>query len=230
MSKIDLDKLFRDKFLEQENSSKVYTPDRWKDFKKQLDKNLPADKKGGFRFNLNNLLIFIFSLVIIVMVPMLLLQSKGVDSSSGVSSRTLLTHTNTVSDKIISNKNRKEKQIEPSGYLTPAKIITFTQAADIPRVNNNQKETIIAKQNSDITDPEDAEVNITKIEKKEAVNINTNLLSNKIINEDSTSLNLKNSAGTSDTNMKLNKDGKRKKPKTIKRSAVLVPHVDYNGL
>lgn len=227
MSKIDIDKLFRDKFHGHENSSNIYTPDRWKDFEKQLDKNLHADKKGGFRFNLNNLLIFISCLVIVVAVPLLLLQSKGVDNSSSISERDLLTHKNSVSGKTTVNKNSNEKQIDNSIVTVFTETITPTQVAEIAKSKNSQTEATQSKQISEITEPDNADVIINKPEKKEVVIINSTLLSTIVVEKDTSTVNMKNVAGTIDTNTK---NGKTKKPGKIKRSGVLVPHVDYNGL
>jgi hypothetical protein len=229
MSKIDIDKLFRDKFHGHENSSNVYTPDRWKDFEKQLDKNLPADKKGGFRFNLNNLLIFISCLVIVVMVPLLLLQSKGVDNSSTISERALLTHKSTVSDKVVVNKNSDEKQIDHSTVSVPAKTLASTEVAAIAKETNTQAETNPSKPISAIRKPDNEEIKINRPEMKEAVKINSVLLTNAMVEKDTSTVSPKNVAVTVDTNTKT-KNGKTKKPGKIKRSGVLVPHVDYNGL
>ncbi|MFH0864931.1 MAG: hypothetical protein V1904_01960 [Bacteroidota bacterium] len=78
MSKIDIDKFFRDQFLEQEKNSASYNPDRWKNFEQLLDKETGKHKKKGFGFSLNNLLFFMSSFVIVMLIPLLFLHSDTV--------------------------------------------------------------------------------------------------------------------------------------------------------
>jgi hypothetical protein len=235
MSKTDIDKIFRDKFHGHENSSNVYTPDRWKAFEKQLDKNLPADKKGSFRFSLNNLLIFISCLVIVVMVPLLLLQSKGVDNSSTISERAILTHKNIISDKGAINKNLNDKRFDHTVISPPAKTIAAAQVADIAKEKNTQADANSSKQLSQITKPEKADALINKPEQKEIDKINPILSSTNVVEKEASTVVEKNTAVKSDTNSKKKDDKtqtgkKNKKPGRYKRSSILVPRVEYNGL
>jgi len=231
MSKIDIDKLFRDKFVEQENSSHVYTPDRWKNFEKQLDKNLPADKKGSFRFNLNNLLIFIIPMVIVILVPLLLLQSKGIDNSLSTPGRTLLTHSNSANE-VTSNENNSEKNQNTKNTVTiPANTLIPMQVDELAKENSLSAEAVSTKQISENNTPESIGEKIFKPVKKETVKINNSLVLKSNIINDTITVVPQNSAIIGDTNNKQkNKNGKVKKPGKIKRSGVLVPHVDYNGL
>lgn len=81
MSKIDIDKFFRDQFHAHEKNSGGYSPEYWKNFEQLLDKG--NKKRNRWGFSLNNLLFFMSSFVIVMLIPLLFLRSDTIMEPDG---------------------------------------------------------------------------------------------------------------------------------------------------
>lgn len=215
MSKINIDKFFRDQFHAHEKNSGSYSPEHWKNFEQLLDKENKKRNKWGF--SLNNLLFFMSSFVIVMLIPLLFLRSDTIMEPDG----------NTVINKKNNNTVDVVKK-SPSATVDP-------KAKDIV-CNENPAETA----NSAFTTGVDninfqkdilkAELKISNDSvKMKDVNFNLEIPVKKIqILNEPKSLTI--------INQPKNKKGKKQndinatsKKGKIHRSQVLMPDLYYNG-
>lgn len=224
MSKIDIDKFFRDQFLEHEKNSASYNPDQWKNFEQLLDKKTGKHNNKKFGFSLNNLLFFMSSFVIVMLIPLLFLHSDTVKKSDANTETDIITtkSTSVIVDKITTDETSIFK---PSGNKTVS--------------NNNETESFnygVTINNTNAEYALQSQINDAKLISEKVVLKNQN---NKIISFipvktiviKDTSTHIFSSVNSAKTKKEIKQKDTvitTRKGK-IKRSKILLPHFYYNG-
>jgi hypothetical protein len=195
MSKTELDKALREKFLDHEGTSKAYTPDHWKNFEQQLERKMPLRRKNRFGFSLNQFLFFsTFALILIAIL--FFPDYTGLNASSNhalqINSKSRNVDFKINKTPVVSlQKNEVLASIQNS----------FNKGAYINKLPNNQSETAdyLSKANKDKPEGNN----------NEDVNPDKNLASENSINKSSdiqSGVKTQASSKISDTSVIVTKD------------------------
>lgn len=224
MSRIDIDKFFRDQFLEHEKNSASYSPDRWKNFEQLLDKKTGKNKSNRSGFSLNNLLFFMSSFLIVMLIPLLFLHSDTVKKSDANPEKNVITAKNisiTADKKTAAGKNNN-KSSENKTIDNTSETGSLNYGAQIKNTNTeNAVQSGI--DNVDLL----SEIRTLKTQENEMsliVPVKTTVLkdTSALIFASLNSAKTKKEIKQNDTII-TTKKGK------IKRSKILLPHFYYNG-
>jgi hypothetical protein len=220
MSKIDIDKLFRDQFLEHEKNSSSYSPYQWKNFEQLLDKKTGKNKKKGLGFSLNNLLFFMSAFVIVMLSPLLFLHSDNAKEPTVNIEKISITSMNTAAAEmtILKPGNDGCAENESANEVSEAGNANYTT----PVINSNNGNASQTEMNK-----ADLSYNTSIPEKQETEAILFVPVKSSIVKDTSAfltanSVKAKKEIKKSDTVI-TSKKGK------IKRSKILLPHFYYNG-
>lgn len=221
---MDIDKFFREQFLEHEKNSASYSPDQWKNFEQLLDRKTRKRKNTLFGFSFNSLFFFMSSFVIVMLIPLLFLHSDNVKEPD-------LNH----EKNIIVEKNRP---LDPDDY-TPAETNNTEFTENIYSCNSVEtkgSEYISRAENAVAENAAESEIKNIELttEEKSSVKLNKELnafIPVKITVIKDTSVFVFSSVNS----IKTKKESRQtdtaftaKKGK-IKRSKILLPHFYYNG-
>jgi len=238
MNKTDIDKMFKEKILEHEKSSRVYKPEHWNNFEKQLDKALPVAKKNNFWFTLNNILIVLSVLTSIVLIPILILHSSELNKSSqnpqstGIADNHIKSAVQTNST-VIESKDNSSQNNANAFYNT--KDNEKDQMPVVALMNNSEKQQETPSIKQQENGRQEMAVKPTQTLKKDsafAAKNDTHITTTVTPKNDTTAENNTRKTNVNNDTVKKTTAGnipkiqhKKKKSKNI-----IVQHLNYNGL
>ena len=219
-----MDEIIKDKFLENEDNSRVYKSEHWKNFELQLEKHLPSDKKRSFIFN--NIFIYSSIIVLIILIPFIFLQSKESTVSTVSTNKITSVIRNEKQLTRVISCSEKNKNIDKNNLPVCAAVVC-----------NTTKSTIIPEKHEDVRkyiEQNNIQNNALQVSlsNNDKLNFETPISIKKILQIDTYNLQQnKLLCLTSKTTkeIKSKKTDSSKKTKKISRTKILAPHINYNG-
>jgi len=145
MSKIATDKLFQEKFLEDENKSRNLKSDHWKNFEQMLDKTMPVEKKNNFGFYFNILILDLSSLIILGAISLFLSYSNGSNATSFNAKSTIsVNHNINLSQRITSTAKTDTRNLNENSLTS----IPSVQTNNVIAKNETKPQEPVSKNNN----------------------------------------------------------------------------------